>query len=552
MLARRILPLLLPLILAACVGISHAQITQGVSISGTPTANDCLKIVDKTHIAANGAPCSGTGAPTDAHYYTNQAEAGLSAEIVPAANVITLLGSADNAAMRTNLGLGALATTTPGTGIATALGVNVGSAGAPVLFNGAGGTPTSLTGTNITGVPPAGVTGTAAILGANSFTSTQTITPASGVSPLVLTGGTVTTDNPVINATQTWNGAGVTFNGIQFTATDTASTQGYLLRLKKGGTEIFNVDKSGNGVFTGLIQAAGNTLASNTAYIAQGVSADVIYRRLAAASHRFGSTDAAAPVGQTFSVQGVVAGTSNTAGTDWTIQGSQSTGTGAGGSVVFQTSPAGSTGTAQNAYVTALTIPSTGIANFPVAAPTVAGVSVLTQTGTQTGISNKTFVAPVLGAASATSLAFTSTTGIVGTATNDNAATGSVGEFLQGASTGTSLSTGTVADAASVALTAGDWNCWGTLAFQPTASTTFTQMTVGVNSTATTLPGNNYGKTVVSYPTGNTVGANPVYINTQMVRVLLAGSGTAFLPAKATFAASTMTVDGNVQCRRAR
>ena len=37
---------------------------------------------------------------------------------------------------------------TPGTGIATALAVNVGSAGAPVLFNGAGGTPSSLTLTN--------------------------------------------------------------------------------------------------------------------------------------------------------------------------------------------------------------------------------------------------------------------------------------------------------------------------------------------------------------------------------------------------------------------
>lgn len=38
-----------------------------------------------------------------------------------------------------------------GTGVQTALGVNIGAAGAPVLFNGAGGTPTSLVGTNITG-----------------------------------------------------------------------------------------------------------------------------------------------------------------------------------------------------------------------------------------------------------------------------------------------------------------------------------------------------------------------------------------------------------------
>lgn len=46
-----------------------------------------------------------------------------------------------------------------GTGIATALAINVGSAGAPVLFNGAGGTPSSLTLTNGLGLPIAGLTG---------------------------------------------------------------------------------------------------------------------------------------------------------------------------------------------------------------------------------------------------------------------------------------------------------------------------------------------------------------------------------------------------------
>ncbi len=47
-----------------------------------------------------------------------------------------------------------------GTGIATALAVNTGSAGAPVLFNGASGTPSSLTLTNATGLPTTGLTGT--------------------------------------------------------------------------------------------------------------------------------------------------------------------------------------------------------------------------------------------------------------------------------------------------------------------------------------------------------------------------------------------------------
>jgi hypothetical protein len=38
-----------------------------------------------------------------------------------------------------------------GTGVGAALAANVGSAGAPVLFNGAGGTPSSMTATNLTG-----------------------------------------------------------------------------------------------------------------------------------------------------------------------------------------------------------------------------------------------------------------------------------------------------------------------------------------------------------------------------------------------------------------
>jgi hypothetical protein len=85
-----------------------------------------------------------------------------------------------------------------GTGVATAIAVNVGSAGAFTTFNGDLGTPSALvltnatgtltsptfvtpalgtpasgTMTNVTGLPPAGVVGTAAILGANTFAGTQ-------------------------------------------------------------------------------------------------------------------------------------------------------------------------------------------------------------------------------------------------------------------------------------------------------------------------------------------------------------------------------------------
>ena len=80
-------------------------------------------------------------------------------------------------------------------------------------------------------------------------------------------------------------------------------------------------------------------------------TADTIFTRKGAANLQFGAADAAAPVAQTLSVQSVVAGTTNIAGTDLTITGSQGTGTGAGGKITFSAANAGTSGSTQNPLV---------------------------------------------------------------------------------------------------------------------------------------------------------------------------------------------------------
>jgi hypothetical protein len=202
----------------------------------------------------------------------------------------------------------------------------------------------------------------------------------------------------------TWNTSG-TPTAIKLNITETgagSNAASLLMDLQVGGVSRVRVDKTGAIVNTlntygtsnftlrgGASQNFGINLQSITAYFqtnsAVGVgitvsgsagnvgvsnngsfgfhttvpgadALDTILTRRGAANLRLGAADAAAPVAQTLSVKSVVAGTTNTAGTNLTITGSQGTGTGAGGSLIFQVAPAGSSGTAQNALATALTI----------------------------------------------------------------------------------------------------------------------------------------------------------------------------------------------------
>jgi len=106
-----------------------------------------------------------------------------------------------------------------GTGIATALAVNTGSAGAPVLFNGALGTPSSGTVTNLTGTASININGT---VGATTAT-TGAFTTLTTSSTVTLNGGTANGVAYLNGSKVLTTGSGLTFDGTNFATTGTGS-----------------------------------------------------------------------------------------------------------------------------------------------------------------------------------------------------------------------------------------------------------------------------------------------------------------------------------------
>jgi hypothetical protein len=128
-----------------------------------------------------------------------------------------------------------------GTGVATALAVNVGSAGAPVVNGGALGTPSSGTVTNLTGTASININGT---VGAT--------TASTGAFTTLTTSSTVTHNGGTANGVAFLNGSKVlttgsalTFNGTTLIAPQVRlSTGGFL--LDGGGNIILNPASGGS------------------------------------------------------------------------------------------------------------------------------------------------------------------------------------------------------------------------------------------------------------------------------------------------------------------
>jgi hypothetical protein len=108
-----------------------------------------------------------------------------------------------------------------GTGVATALGTNVGSAGAPVVQNGALGTPSSGTLTNCTGLPVAGGgTGAATLTGVLTGNGTSAVTASAVTNHGVVVAGASNALSTVAPGT---SGNVLTSNGTDWTSAASAA-----------------------------------------------------------------------------------------------------------------------------------------------------------------------------------------------------------------------------------------------------------------------------------------------------------------------------------------
>lgn len=182
-------------------------------------------------------------------------------------------------------------------------------------------------------------------------------TPGLTISGAAYTAGSATTSKPQLllqpsgPASANWSASG-TYLGIDAPA----AFGGNLFDFQHNDTSYFRGSSAGNlTVYNNFTLGASGQIAWSGRGALTSPASGVV---------QFGAADASSINSQKLRTQGIVDGTTNTVGKDFTVQVSPGTGTGAGGSFIVHVAPAGSTGTTQNTLVAALTIDSTKLATF--------------------------------------------------------------------------------------------------------------------------------------------------------------------------------------------
>lgn len=140
---------------------------------------------------------------------------------------------------------------------------------------------------------------------------------------------------------------------------------------------------------------------------------------------------------------------------------------------------------------------------------------------------------------------------VKGTATNDNAAAGYVGEIITStveSGSAVSLSNATISDVTSISLTAGDWDVDGNVGYS-TSGATVTQFLQGIaTASGTAGPTGSYSKNPVSLSSDS----NSWFQDAPTWRVSISSTTTIYLIARSYFSAGTVGAYGFLRARRVR
>lgn len=145
----------------------------------------------------------------------------------------------------------------------------------------------------------------------------------------------------------------------------------------------------------------------------------------------------------------------------------------------------------------------------------------------------------------------------VGTATNDNAIAGNIGEYMESvvlSGAAVALVTATSKTITSITLTPGDWDIDGTVVILPANTTNVTQMAGSISATNNALDTTPGRYAEPPFPSAGFVynGAKAPHIPTPTQRVSITANTTYYLVALASFTVSTCSAFGSIRARRVR
>jgi hypothetical protein len=139
------------------------------------------------------------------------------------------------------------------------------------------------------------------------------------------------------------------------------------------------------------------------------------------------------------------------------------------------------------------------------------------------------------------------TKGLVGTATNNSADAGYVGEYTTSSVSAAAIVTNTFTNITTISLTAGDWDVVGSVKTNPAGGTITSYLSCGISTTSATLPTTTYGAVATLTTAGAIAG-----VNAPKIRLSLSATTTVYLVSSVAYSTSSLTINGVLSARRAR